>query len=118
MKGDMFISILDVCAYCHVEATLLRDFAGFGLFEINVREQAEFIAADEIRKIKKIIDLYRGLGVNKEGIEIILDMRDRIQDMERELAMLRHRVNQLGNDCKFRLIDIPAQRGLLVDYDG
>jgi chaperone modulatory protein CbpM len=117
MKNELFIPIREISEVCHIEIAMLRDFADCGLITIQFESETECVRAEEIEQIKRIIDLYRVLGVNKEGIEIIMAMRDQILEMNRKIAVLEQKLEQLGNEHKFRFMDLPSQMGLLIDYD-
>jgi hypothetical protein len=91
---DNFISIRDVSEFCEVDVSVLEEWSECGLITIEVLENAEGIHADEIRDVKRVARLYRELGVNREGMEIIAAMRNRILEMSRELDSLRHEIAQ------------------------
>lgn len=117
MKRQIYIPIKDVSDFCHIDITILRDFAEYELINIQVYRNTECVMAEEIEQIKRIIDLYKALGVNKEGIEIILKMRDQIQELQDEVSILKHKLEHRRNDFKFRFLELPEQKGLLIDYD-
>ena len=117
MKSEIYIPIQEISDFCHVDISILRDFAEYNLITIQVYRKTECVMAEEIEQIKRIIDLYRELGVNKEGIEIILSMRDQILEMQNEIRTLKQKLEHRKNDCKFRLLELPSKRGLLIDYD-
>jgi MerR family transcriptional regulator/heat shock protein HspR len=48
----------------------------------------------DIDKIKLILRLTRELGVNLAGVDIILRLKDNVDDMEQEIATLRHEVSK------------------------
>jgi hypothetical protein len=117
MKSEKFIPIRNISEVCHIEAAILEDFAEYGLIDILIYDKTECVKAEEIEQIKRIIDLYSVLGVNKEGIEIIMAMRNQILEMNNEITMLRQQLDRLSNDNKFRFLELPTQLGLLIDYD-
>lgn len=45
---------------------------------------------DEMERCERVIRLYQELGVNKEGIEIILDLRQRIEELQKEVTRMKH----------------------------
>jgi len=47
----------------------------------------------DIDKIKLILRLTRELGVNLAGVDIILRLKENVDDMESEIAALRHEVS-------------------------
>ncbi len=117
MKSEGYIPIRDISDLCRIEISVLKGFADYGLIDIEVFRDTECVTAGEIEQVKRIIDLYKRLGVNREGIEIILAMRDRIVAMQDEIANLRRRLDLLSNDYRYRFLDLPSRLGLLIDYD-
>lgn len=117
MKSQIYIPIQDVSNICHIDVTILRDFAEYELINIQVYEKTECVKAEELEQIKRIIDLHKALGVNKEGIEIILTMRDQILELQDEITLLKNKLEQRSNGFKFRFIELPKEKGLLFDYD-
>jgi len=51
----------------------------------------------DIDKIKLILRLTRELGVNLAGVDIILRLKDNVEEMEKEVAELRHEVQTVKN---------------------
>lgn len=51
----------------------------------------------DIDKIKLILRLTRELGVNLAGVDIILNLKETIDSMEKEIADLRHEVQTAKN---------------------
>lgn len=51
----------------------------------------------DIDRIKLILRLTRELGVNLAGIDIILRLKDNVDDMEKEIAELKHEVARAQN---------------------
>ena len=51
----------------------------------------------DIDKIKLILRLTRELGVNLAGVDIILNLKESIDEMEKEIAELRHEVQVAKN---------------------
>ena len=62
----------------------------------------------DIDKIKLILRLTRELGVNLAGVDIILRLKDQMEEMEQEIAQLRDEINRLGNN-----ISIPPNKSLV-----
>lgn len=117
MKDKKFIPITDVSNYYHIEISILKDFAEYELINIKIEDQTEYVLIDDLEKINRIIDLYKGLGVNKEGIEIILSMRDQIQAMDEEITLLKLKLESRRREYRYRFLELPNQRGLLIDYE-
>jgi hypothetical protein len=116
MKSSQFISIQDLSALCEVEIAVLQEWEGCGLINVRIQGKIKGVVSDELPGIKRIAALYKELGVNNEGIEIILAMRNRILEMSHEIALLQYRLDRLEHDQKFRCLEIPLERGLIIDY--
>ena len=52
----------------------------------------------DIDKIKLILRLTRELGVNLAGVDIILRLKEQMEEMESEIAELRDEVSRLTNN--------------------
>jgi hypothetical protein len=117
MKNTKFIPIRDVSNYYHIEISLLKDFANGELINIRIEDQTECVLSEDLEQIKRIIDLYKGLGVNKEGIEIIMSMRDQIIAMDEENTLLKLKLEARKKECRYRFLELPLQKGLLLDYE-
>lgn len=76
-----------------VHPALLESLLEYGLLE--PREQAgprSLFDASSLDRLRMIERLRRDLGVNLAGIAVILDLRDRLTALQRELAVWRARV--------------------------
>jgi MerR family transcriptional regulator/heat shock protein HspR len=51
----------------------------------------------DIDRIKMILRLTRELGVNLAGVDVAIRLKDQIDDMELEIAELRHEISRLRN---------------------
>ena len=51
----------------------------------------------DVDRIKLILRLTRELGVNLAGVDIILRLKVNVDEMEKEIAELRHKVNRAQN---------------------
>lgn len=51
----------------------------------------------DIDRIKLILRLTRELGVNLAGVDIILRLKENVDEMENEIASLRHEVHKSKN---------------------
>lgn len=85
-----YITLQQFADFHQVSVTLIREFADFGLIEIRQTENISCIYSDDMEKYERAIRLHKELGVNKEGIEIIIGMREKLTTMQNELNRLRH----------------------------
>ncbi len=77
---------------------------------------------DDLERLETILNLTRELGVNLAGIEIILNMREKMGDMQREMQSfveyvqreLLERGTQASSRIENALVPVPRVRGLRV----
>jgi chaperone modulatory protein CbpM len=113
-----YIAVEEFCTHHGVEIMLIREFADFGLIELSVQESGEFVPDEEVSRLERMLRLFRELEVNKEGIDIILHMREELKQLRRETADLRHRLRQLEEERTNRLVSLPQTQGFIIDYSG
>ncbi len=98
-----YIEIEEFCTHHGIQVTLVREFADFGLVHLQEQEQKALVPAEEIEKLERMIRLHSELGINKEGLEIILNMRDQLVSLSSELETIRYRLQQLEEEQNLRL---------------
>ncbi len=92
-KGLYSISV--VSSLLDVHPQTIRCYERKGLIKPTRTEGNTRLFSDEdLEKIKMILRLSNDLGVNLAGIEVIFNMRDKIQQMEREMIELLRKISQ------------------------
>ncbi len=86
------IPVNEFCANYNIEISFISSLRENGLIEIITIEEIEFIPADQLRKLEKIVSFYYELGINIEGIETITNLLQRINDQQEEITALRNRL--------------------------
>jgi chaperone modulatory protein CbpM len=113
-----YIAIEEFCSHHGVEVMLVREFADFGLIRLERLEDREVVPDEEVSRLERMLRLSQELEVNKEGIAIILQMREELKQLRRERELLDYRLRQLEEERTFRLVHQPQSRGFLIDYSG
>jgi len=89
-----YITLKQFADFHQVNITVIREFSDFGLFEIRSVEDSPCIFSEDIERCERAVRLYKDFGVNKEGIGIILEMRERQVELQKELTRLRHQLKK------------------------
>ncbi len=97
MTLDNFIPINIICTQYNIEISFISNLNEFGLIEITTVEQVEYIHQDKINDLEKIIRIHSELGVNMEGIDVVLNMLSKINELENELNSLKNRLGLYEN---------------------
>ena len=94
MATIKYVTIEEFADFHKVTTTVVREFADFGLIEIRQVEEKPCIVSNDLDKCESAIRLHRDLSVNMEGIEIILQMREKHTAMQKELILLKHQIKK------------------------
>lgn len=94
MQEHELIPAQEFCMHHHVEINFIYLLNEYGLIEIISNEGKEYLSADRLSELEKIIRLHSDLNVNMEGIDVILYLLKQLEDAA-------HEVNQLKNQLNF-----------------
>jgi len=91
------ITLVQVCDYFRFDIDLVREFADFGLYPTVELEGDIGVETKYLDKLKEVVGLHQALGINKEGIDVILELRSRVaklqtalENLDQENRKLRH----------------------------
>ncbi|MFZ5647708.1 MAG: chaperone modulator CbpM [Bacillota bacterium] len=62
-------------------------FAELGILDVRMG----FLPAGQVNRLQKLLRLRRNLGVNLPGAAIILDLLDRVEQLQEEIERLKRR---------------------------
>jgi MerR family transcriptional regulator/heat shock protein HspR len=88
-----------------MHAQTLRQYERVGLVEPKrTRGNIRMYSRSDVARLRQVQRLINDLGVNLAGVEVILRMNERMQQMEQELRLLRKELQ------RFRDRRLPAPR--------
>jgi MerR family transcriptional regulator/heat shock protein HspR len=79
-----------------VHAQTLRYYERLGVIEPSRSEgRVRLYSKRDIDRLRQIKTLMNELGVNLAGVEVILRLRERIAEMERQMEEMEHEIKRL-----------------------
>ncbi|WP_338378680.1 chaperone modulator CbpM [uncultured Flavobacterium sp.] len=85
--------IVDVfCQEYQIETNFIQDLEAYGLVEIIVQEEQMYLDRNQLATLEKIIRLHNELNINKEGIDIILSLQEKENQLLNEINYLKNRL--------------------------
>jgi hypothetical protein len=93
METQELIIIDVVCQEYQIEINLINDLESFGLIETIVHNENKYLDKNQLVYFEKIIRLHNDLNINKEGIEIILDLLEKEKQLLSEIKYLKNRLD-------------------------
>ncbi len=97
MSKEKLILVNQLCAHYQVEVSLFSELHDFGIIEILTIEDSYFIHEDKISVVEKVVRMQKDLNINLEGIDTVLNLLDKINDLQTELDAVKNRL-QLYED--------------------
>jgi len=95
MSVQTVITLQQVCEWYDFNIDIARDFADFGLYPVIPVEGGYGIEDRHLERVERVISLHRSLGVNKEGIDIILELRAEITRLQEEVEASMHELGKM-----------------------
>jgi hypothetical protein len=93
MEAQELIIIDVFCQEYQIEINLINDLEAFGLIETIVQNENKYLDKSQLVHVEKIIRLHNDLNINKEGIEIILDLLEKEKQLLSEIKYLKNRLD-------------------------
>lgn len=94
MKKENYIEALEFCSSFNIELNFLESLREYGLIELENIEEVIYIPEDQLSDLERIVRLHYDLDINLEGIETIINLLHKSEE-------LRHEIESLKNKLRF-----------------
>jgi DNA-binding transcriptional MerR regulator len=92
MDSRKIISIAQVCLHYEVETNFLRALEEHGLLAILEEDNEYFVIEDDLSHLERILRLQTDLQINLEGIAVVSELLNRMEEMQREIQVLKSKL--------------------------
>lgn len=92
MEDHELILAREFCTHHQVEMNFIYSLKEYGLVEIITSEGNDYVAADRLNELEKIIRLHYDLDINVEGIDVILHLLKELEQARADANELRNRL--------------------------
>jgi len=93
MNTKDLIPIEQFCKIYEIEFSFISSLNDFGLIELIYIDKDEFIELEKIQEVERIIRLHNELGVNLEGIDIITNLIEKIDNLQKRLHSVQNQLD-------------------------
>lgn len=93
MEIKEYIPIDIFCSQHGVEVTFISSLQEYGLIEILRVNETACLQLNQLAEAEAIVRLYRELDINPEGIDAIINLLQRIKEMQSEIQHLKNRLS-------------------------
>lgn len=97
METADLIVLDEFCASHRVEISFIRSLEEHGLIETIIVNETLCVPGTDLSKLEQIIRLHQ-LNINSEGIDAIINLLQRIENMQTEINELRNKLDFYRED--------------------
>lgn len=91
MNTELII-IREYCIHNRIEFSFIEQLQDEGLIEIIVIDDESYITTAQLQRLEQYVRWHYDLSINVEGIDVIRNLLDRMDDMQKEINMLRQQI--------------------------
>ena len=92
MKTDNWILLQTLSAHYQVELSFLTNLNDLGLIKIEIMEQSPCIHENQMHNLERMIRLHHELEVNPEGIDVVFNLLQKIEQLQNDLKATQNRL--------------------------
>jgi chaperone modulatory protein CbpM len=94
--ADMIV-LDEFCASHRVEISFIRSLEEHGLIETIIVNETLCVPGNDLSKLEQIVRLHQ-LNINSEGIDAVINLLQRIENMQTEINELRNKLDFYETD--------------------
>ena len=92
MNIENLIPLPTLSTHYKVEIAFFNNLSEMGLLEIKTIEEIQYIHPDALFENEKILRMHQELEVNIEGIDVVFNLLQKIEDLQNELISVKNRL--------------------------
>ncbi|MBK5719576.1 chaperone modulator CbpM [Dysgonomonas sp. Marseille-P4677] len=91
MTSELII-IQEYCIQNQVEPDFIIQLENEGLIQVSVVEEERYIHISQLKNLDQYVRWYYDLSINVEGIDVIQNLLDKIDEMQNEIHRLKEQI--------------------------
>lgn len=92
MSNKNLIQIKQFCVYHEIENTFIKELSNYGLVEIVIEKNDEYLQPEQLPVIEKMIRMHYDLNINLEGIDAIYHLLNKIEVLQQHLTSIQNKL--------------------------
>jgi DNA-binding transcriptional MerR regulator len=92
MNSDDLIVIDLFCLHHGIEVDFILELQSQGMIDIVEQEEKKYFTATQLVSIEKIIRLHYDLDINLEGIDVIMNLLNQMEEYQRQLQIAKNKL--------------------------
>lgn len=92
MERENLILINQFCEHHTIEPSFIHSLVEQSIIEVVEIEENFYFHEDSLEKVEKIIRLHIDLSINIEGLDVIMQLLEKIENLEEELKTTKNKL--------------------------
>ena len=98
MNVENLVLLDNLSKHYQIEITFFSNLNEMGLLHIIIIDNYKYIHVDQIQDLEKMIRMHNELEINIEGIDVINQLLQRVDNLNEEIISLKNRLNFYENE--------------------
>lgn len=98
MDTKKYIPVLHLCDLYQIEISFFKELNEEGLIELVSRQNSMYVLEEKLYKVERIIRIHRELNVNIEGIDVVLNLLEKVDTLQNEVYSMQSRLRLYEDD--------------------
>jgi len=94
MEREDIILASEFCVHHNIQLSFIQSLSDNGMIATEVVEDNIYLPTSELKLVEKIVHLHFDLDINLEGIETIMHLLNRMEDMQGQIRQLTNRLKR------------------------
>ncbi len=91
-----YILLEPILTHYQIDISLINSLEEIGRLELKIENNQYFIPEKQLSTLEKMIRLNSDLNINMEGIDMIFNLLDKIEKIEKKNQKLKRKLDELG----------------------
>jgi len=98
MDTEKYIPVLHLCDLYQLEISFFKELNEEGLIELVSRQNSMYVHEEKLYKVERIIRIHRELNVNIQGIDVVLNLLEKVDTLQNEMYSMQSRLRLYEDD--------------------
>lgn len=92
METGQWITVVECCRHYEIEVSFVEELDEYGLIEVVIQDEVRGLDVGQLSRLEKLIRLHYELHINLEGLDAVMHLVRKVEDMQTELSHLKNRL--------------------------
>lgn len=92
MNSEKLILLDSLCTHYNIEMTFFYNLSEMNRITIKTIDKSLYVEENTLYEIEKMIRMHQELNVNTEGIDIVLNLLEKIDSLQNQLVSVKNRL--------------------------